>query len=245
MIGIYRIINLVNGKSYIGQSTNIKRRWNNHRSACFNTKDHAYDYPIYKAMRKYGLNNFKFEVLEECKIEDLDSKEREWINYFDTLNSGYNQSIGGNGNFNKLNNQKLISITNDIRNTSLSLYEIATKHSVSYEMVTGINTGRYWTRDITYPIRKRNVAKICKCNICGKIISRGSELCKECLDKSLPKNTICPSKEELLNLVLNNSMLKIGKTFGVSDNTVRKWCKSYGLPFTLKDIKEYKSNLVA
>lgn len=50
-----------------------------------------------------------------------------------------------------------------------------------------------------------------------------------------------PSKEELLELILNKSFRQIGKDFGVSDNAIRKWCKSYDLPYRKKDIMEYKN----
>ena len=46
-----------------------------------------------------------------------------------------------------------------------------------------------------------------------------------------------PSKEELKFLIKEKSMVKIGKMYGVSDNSVRKWCKKYDLPYTKKDIK--------
>ena len=46
-----------------------------------------------------------------------------------------------------------------------------------------------------------------------------------------------PTKEELLYLIKSHSMVKIGKMYGVSDNSVRKWCKKYDLPYTKKDIK--------
>lgn len=46
-----------------------------------------------------------------------------------------------------------------------------------------------------------------------------------------------PSKEELKILIKEKSMVKIGKMYGVSDNSVRKWCKKYDLPYTKKDIK--------
>jgi very-short-patch-repair endonuclease len=46
-----------------------------------------------------------------------------------------------------------------------------------------------------------------------------------------------PTKEELLDLIKSHSMVKIGKMYGVSDNSVRKWCKKYDLPYTKKDIK--------
>ena len=48
-----------------------------------------------------------------------------------------------------------------------------------------------------------------------------------------------PNREELKNLIKNNSMLAIGKMFGVSDNAVRKWCKKYNLPYKSTEIKKY------
>ena len=97
MVGIYKITNLVNGKVYIGQSQNIKERW----------KDHRTDYKrgeviLYRAMRKYGIDNFSFEVIEECSVDELNEKEiyyiAEYNSYIYAENSnGYNMTIGGDG----------------------------------------------------------------------------------------------------------------------------------------------------
>lgn len=79
------------------------------------------------------------------------------------------------------------------------------------------------------------------CPSCGKMILGTSELCVECAHKAQRK---CerPTKDELLNLVLEYPMLQIGKMYGVRDNTIRKWCKSYGLPYRYEDIQNYKRN---
>ena len=50
-----------------------------------------------------------------------------------------------------------------------------------------------------------------------------------------------PSKEDLLKLILSKSFLKIGRMYNVSDNTIRKWCKQYNLPFRRKDIEKIKN----
>lgn len=47
-----------------------------------------------------------------------------------------------------------------------------------------------------------------------------------------------PTKDELLVLIQNNSFVKVGKIFSVSDNTIRKWCRYYGLPYIKKDIMQ-------
>lgn len=69
--GIYKIENLINHKVYIGQSINIKIRWKNHLKVSKNPNSNCYEYPLYKAFRKYGINNFSFEILEECSKDNL------------------------------------------------------------------------------------------------------------------------------------------------------------------------------
>lgn len=53
-------------------------------------------------MRKYGIENFSFEIIEECKKEELNDKEKYWINYFNTFFNGYNLTTGGQGNSNTI-----------------------------------------------------------------------------------------------------------------------------------------------
>lgn len=92
---IYIIRNIINSKVYIGQTTvDIKVRFQNHLSAARCGKD----YVIGRAIRKYGEDKFYIELLEECSIEELNTKEIWWINRFNSTNTkfGYNISIGGN-----------------------------------------------------------------------------------------------------------------------------------------------------
>lgn len=89
---IYKITNKVNGKSYIGQTRyTIEFRWKQHQ----HKKDNTY---FHNAIRKYGIENFTIEVLEECDIKDLSSREIFYIAKFDTFANGYNLTIGGDGN---------------------------------------------------------------------------------------------------------------------------------------------------
>lgn len=67
MIGIYKIENLVNGKIYIGQSNDIGRRFNEHKRRDGQLVD--------KAIKKYGISNFSFSVVEECSVEELSNRE--------------------------------------------------------------------------------------------------------------------------------------------------------------------------
>lgn len=90
MCGIYKIKNLINNKVYIGQSLDIKRRWQAHK----NVQD---DCAIHLAFKKYGIKNFSFEVLEECPPELLDEREIFWIKEYNSFNNGYNMTLGGSG----------------------------------------------------------------------------------------------------------------------------------------------------
>ncbi|HDR4584738.1 TPA: GIY-YIG nuclease family protein [Bacillus cereus] len=93
MIGIYKITNKSNGKFYIGQSTNIKQRFKNHKEAINRKPDDKRGHgPLYDDMREFGLDCFSFEVLELCDVEALDEKEEYYINLYDAVNQGYNRS---------------------------------------------------------------------------------------------------------------------------------------------------------
>ena len=94
MSGIYSITNLINGKRYIGQSTNIRERWYNHKRF-LNNGTHANPY-LQHAWNKYSEECFIFEVIEECDEKDLDIRESYWIDYFDSMydSNGYNLMYG-------------------------------------------------------------------------------------------------------------------------------------------------------
>lgn len=85
-IGIYMLTCKVNGKRYIGQSNNIKRRMNEHKSRKSNSLI------ISKAIAKYGWDAFDKTVLEFCPVEELDEKE---IYYIAELKPEYNLAKGG------------------------------------------------------------------------------------------------------------------------------------------------------
>lgn len=88
--GIYRITNKLNNKCYVGQSVNIKKRWQYYRHG---SKDNT---PILFAIRKYGVDNFSFEIIEECTIEIINDREKYWIEKLNSISPfGYNLSSGG------------------------------------------------------------------------------------------------------------------------------------------------------
>ena len=142
--GIYKITNKVNGKCYIGQSINIKRRWRQHKETYVNPASENYDYPLYKAIRFYGLENFSFEVLEECQPEKLNEKEIYWIEVFKSYDNGYNQDRGGNNfaRFTKLSEGDIPKIFDELKNTTKSTEEIGANFGVSGRVIREVNAGR-------------------------------------------------------------------------------------------------------
>lgn len=236
-IGIYKIENLINHKIYIGQSVNIERRWRDEKRCAFIKEDKSYNYPLSRAFRKYGINNFSFEIIEECSKEELNNKERFWINYYNSFFQGYNQTLGGDAS-NALPKENIIGIINDLKTTTDFHATIAEKWGVSTELVQGINTGRYWhLTNESYPLQKIDRSrKIWLCVNCGKEISKGSYKCKDCYNKE-NRVTDRPTREELKNLIRTLSFLEIGRKYKVSDNSIRKWCKAENLPYRKADIK--------
>lgn len=88
MIGIYAIRNRINGKVYIGQSTNIQKRFKQHIDALEKGIHHSWK--LQKDYDEFGIGGFAFEVIELCPKEKLDEKELEWITKFDSIRNGYN-----------------------------------------------------------------------------------------------------------------------------------------------------------
>ena len=99
MTGIYLFINKVNNKKYVGQSVDISRRYYQHSINSYNSNHKEYNSYFYRAIRKHGFNNFSFEILEECNLEELDNREKYWIEYYQSNieEKGYNLTIGGSG----------------------------------------------------------------------------------------------------------------------------------------------------
>lgn len=96
MIGIYCITNKINNKKYIGASTDLDRRKKEHIYKLKNNKH--FNTELQRDVNKYGLSNFDFTILDICTAQDLDKKERYYINNFNTMQEGYNKHQGGNWN---------------------------------------------------------------------------------------------------------------------------------------------------
>lgn len=94
--GIYKITNTKNGKCYIGQTTNLKTRWQHHRANLRSNK-HSNRY-LQFAFNKYGERAFKYEIICRCEENCLDELEKYYIRFCNSLSTenGYNIEDGGN-----------------------------------------------------------------------------------------------------------------------------------------------------
>jgi group I intron endonuclease len=91
MIGIYKITNKINGKCYIGQSINIEKRFRDHKAPRSLKRNSI----LSRAIKKYGIQNFEFSIICECKREELNEREMFFIKEFA---AAYNMNDGGCGN---------------------------------------------------------------------------------------------------------------------------------------------------
>ena len=232
--GIYKWTNLINQQAYIGQAKDIEIRKSRHIQI-YNRILKGEDipqknYPLYRAMIKYSIENFSFEILEECLIEELNNKEKYWVNYYDTFFNGYNQTLGGDASI-QAPKENIIGIFNDLKNTAMFHREIAEKWNVSIEMVQGINTGRYWKLDnVDYPIQKCHQPKEKQhyyCIDCGKEITRGAKRCVKCSNIALNIKSNKPNQIELHKILIDNNgnFSAVARLFEVIQTTVHRWCK--------------------
>lgn len=92
--GIYKITNLKTDQCYIGQAIDIYKRWSQHCKAGLGIDTPAGN-KLYKAIKEYGLQNFAFEILLQCPSNQLNEKEKYFIEFYQSDLYGYNGQ-GGN-----------------------------------------------------------------------------------------------------------------------------------------------------
>lgn len=92
--GIYKITNINTGKPYIGKSTNIKKRLQDHFKSAVGIQSIA-DQTVHHALLKEGLWNWSIEYIIYCDKDQLGELEKYYINFFKTQEFGYNRKDGG------------------------------------------------------------------------------------------------------------------------------------------------------
>ena len=175
MYYIYKFTNKKNGKTYIGQTNNIQKRKNGHKSESFNKCSAGYNLPFHAAIRKYGWENFNFEILEEIPDEEsqnyVDEREIFFIQYYHSLKdeNGYNIALGGQGqrrkpltyeeklNLSKLfTKEEIIDIQNRLMNDEEyddieKIYAPKLKRTFLVNINTGTN---FFNEEFDYPLKK-------------------------------------------------------------------------------------------
>lgn len=132
MAYIYCITNRVNGKQYVGKTTeSITKRFKEHCND--SKKERCEKRPLYDAMNKYGIENFIAEKLIQCEPDELDSYEKLFIEKLDTYNNGYNATKGGEGSI-LFDYKEIIKLYKEGK----SMIEVATLVQCCYETVSKV-----------------------------------------------------------------------------------------------------------
>ena len=92
--GIYKITYIKTGEAYIGKTTDIQTRWNNHLKTVVGLEGAAHS-TLHTHMEQHGLWNYTFEILEEVDKDKLGEREAYYIDFYNTKNYGLNQKRGG------------------------------------------------------------------------------------------------------------------------------------------------------
>lgn len=162
---IYKITNNINGKCYIGQTTDYKRRFQEHKQMGYGLEENKL---LYYAFKKYGIENFTFEVIED-KTLDYNEREKYWIAYYNSFEDGYNMIEGGeepplnigiNSPFVTHSEEQVNEIKRLLKETKIQYKDIATMFNYDSSSIERINYGKLWRDDNTvYPIRKETSRK--------------------------------------------------------------------------------------
>lgn len=150
---IYKITNKINNKIYVGQTIDPRRRWYDHKYEG-QQEEHRYQSHLYNAMKKYEIDNFSFEIIEECDRDKLDERERFWIFELNTLSpNGYNILPGGKKLFGENNPFYGKTHTEETRKI------LSEKHKGMYDGEKNPMYGKHHTDETKEKIKQKNIEK--------------------------------------------------------------------------------------
>ena len=217
--GIYKITNKLNGKIYIGQSVDIKKRWREHIFSSLHFENKVHNSPIHLALAKYGKDNFNFEIIEICDKNKLNEKEIYWVDYYKSYKNGYNATIGGDEDHRHLG-------------TPIEVYDLEGNYIITYD-------------NATITAEKIGVHRGCIYQILdGKRLSaKGFQFKRVNDDKIITKyksrqgGTIKILQKDLNNNVIKewDSAAQIKRELGFDSSSITKCCKH-----KLKTYKGYR-----
>lgn len=227
--GIYLIRNKINGKGYIGQTSNLAKR---HREHFWHGRvDYGNKQAIYQAMRKYGVHNFEFVVLEFCLENLLNEYEQKYIKLYNAYgNSGYNMTRGGS-NF-ELNQETIWRRSDAIgiaRNgfTYTQAMQLRGKYLSldvpAYEFARNEGRGRHIVYDIlagrSHVARKQEDVEIieqARAKVSIYLNNQGRRGARAVI-------TIADANQIRKNYLIDSSCMKsVGKPYGLDHSSVRQ-----------------------
>ena len=166
---IYKITNTINGKIYIGQTKDYRKRFWEHKNSYQKEQRKDFYSKKNRAFRKYGVDNFKFEVIEEVEGSLLDEREEYWITCYDSFNNGYNSTPGAcsppplireEHPMAKLSEEDVKHVVYLLQKTSLTFSQIGKVFGVSRGAINLISLGVNWhSPDLDYPLRKNALSR--------------------------------------------------------------------------------------
>ena len=203
MAYIYLIENVLNNKKYVGKTMfSIEKRWKEHQQDYL--KHRCEKRPLYNAMCKYGIENFRISQLEEVNPEIAEEREIYWIKYYNTYENGYNATLGGDGTL-RLNYKKILFLFD---NTFLTQKEIAQKCNCSEDSVKNIV---FQYRDnVNWQKRYINQQKENNLGITGKSV------------RCIETGDVFPSATQAANWLIQNNKIKSQSS---ARNRIPKICR--------------------
>jgi group I intron endonuclease len=222
MTGIYKITNKISGNAYIGYAQNIEERWKEHIRASKSDSRQS-NKILYLAFNKYGIENFNFEVLEECDRSLLQKREIYWIEYYNTFKNGYNMTPGGDGAYSvgennvfaKLTEQDVIFIRQSYldEKPKIDIYRKYYENKISFSGFEAIWQGKNWKHIMPEIYTQEKKEKHIHRKLKGRVN----------VGEANPKSKLTEEQiYDIINLLEKSkkSQTQIAKDFGVSYNTI-------------------------
>lgn len=217
MIGIYKIENKINGHCYIGQSIDIERRWKQEIQGAFCETDREYNYPLSRALRKYGVDNFSFTVLCECQPEDLNQLEEDYVRTYNSYFNGYNQTMGGDHTA-AVAKELVIQIQQELPSTTEPWTVLSKRYQISDDTISKINRGLAWFNpQLSYPLRPvRPIQATATIN---------------------PKPVVITWSQDMAKDIYDLGWTHAAPKYGISDSGLRKRAMRNGWPDTIFEFR--------
>lgn len=237
MPGIYCFKNLTNGKCYIGQAKDLRKRYYSHMS---NYSHHRYTNPLYLAFDKYGLESFDYSIIEiipEYYLPELDALEIYYIKQYNSYGgAGYNQTKGGDGGvlgYKMTEEQKAkISCASKAQDNGTHCYtkNIQTQEITVYQSISEVATALNVSRSVIQA-RLNHRSKVSE--VKGYYISQYKDFHDIIVNSELPNSGQFVAKFTLLEFLnklneidfKNKSVKEIIEALGICKKTYYNYIK--------------------